>query len=213
MRLTKFGHACVRLEGPGGTLVIDPGALTEESAVDGVDAILITHEHFDHFAEGLVRTAVQRNPGLEIWTVAAVAELLTGLGARLHAVGHGDSFTTAGFEVEAYGTRHAPVHPDVPVVANTGFLIDRRLFHPGDALTVPDRPIATLLLPVHAPWSRMSDLIDWVREVSPVRAFAVHDGALNPTGIAMVGGFLGEHGPGIGAQYRRLALREQTADL
>jgi L-ascorbate metabolism protein UlaG (beta-lactamase superfamily) len=213
MRLTKFGHACVRLEGPGGTLVIDPGALTEECAVDDVDAILITHEHFDHFVEGRIRAAVRNNPGLEIWTVKAVAELLTGLGARLHAVGDGDAFTAAGFPVEAYGSRHARVHPDVPVVANTGFLIDQRLFHPGDALTVPGRPIATLLLPVHAPWSRMSDLIDWVREVSPARVLAVHDGALNPTGVAMVGGFLGEHGPGIGAGYRRLAPLEQTGDV
>jgi L-ascorbate metabolism protein UlaG (beta-lactamase superfamily) len=213
MRLTKFGHACVRLEGPGGTLVIDPGALTEENAVDDVDAILITHEHFDHFVEGRIRAAALRNPRLEVWTVTAVAQLLTGIGARLHAVRDGDSFATAGFQVEAYGSRHASVHPDVPVVANTGFLIDQRLFHPGDALTVPDRPIATLLLPVHAPWSRMSDLIDWVRQVSPMRVFAVHDGALNPTGVAMVGGFLGQHGPGIGAPYRRLALLEQTGDL
>ena len=98
-------------------------------------------------------------------------------------------------------------------MANTGFLIDQRLFHPGDALTVPSRPIATLLLPVHAPWSRMSDLIDWVREVAPVRAFALHDGALNATGVAMVGGYLGEHGPGIGAIYRRLAPLEQTGEL
>jgi L-ascorbate metabolism protein UlaG (beta-lactamase superfamily) len=213
MRLTKFGHACVRLEGPGGTLVIDPGALTEDGAVDDVDAVLITHEHFDHFVEGRIRAAARRNPALEIWTVPAVAEMLTGIRARLHTVGHGDTFTTAGFEVEAYGSLHAPVHPDVPVVANTGFLIDRRLFHPGDALTVPGRPVATLLLPVHAPWSRMSDLIDWVRRVSPVRTLAVHDGELNPTGVAMVGGFLGEHGPGIGARYRRLAPRECTADV
>jgi L-ascorbate metabolism protein UlaG (beta-lactamase superfamily) len=213
MRLTKFGHACVRLDGPGGALVIDPGALTEDSAVDDVDAVLITHEHFDHFVEGRIRAAVRRNPGLEIWTVTPVAELLTGIGARLHAVGHGDSFTTGGFQVEAYGSRHAAVHPDVPVVANTGFLVDRRVFHPGDALTVPDRPIATLLVPVHAPWSRMSDLIDWVREVAPVRALAMHDGALNPTGVAMVGGYLGEHGPGIGAAYRRLAPLERTGDL
>ena len=38
------------------------------------DAILITHEHFDHFSEDRIRVAVQANPGVQIWTIAAVAE-------------------------------------------------------------------------------------------------------------------------------------------
>lgn len=213
MRLTKYGHACIRLEGPGGTLVIDPGGLTEEAAIDGADSILITHEHYDHFVEGRIRTAVEANPGLEVWTVAAVADLLPGLRDRLHVIGDGDSFVTAGFDVEAHGSEHARLHREIPVVPNTGFLIDQRLFHPGDALTVPDKPVKTLMLPVHAPWSRISDLIEWVREISPERAFAVHDGALNAFGIAVVNGFLGEHGPGINSAYERLEPLEQTGRL
>jgi L-ascorbate metabolism protein UlaG (beta-lactamase superfamily) len=35
MRLTKFGHACVRLEESGTTVVIDPGALTDPAAAQG----------------------------------------------------------------------------------------------------------------------------------------------------------------------------------
>ena len=35
MRLTKFGHACVRVEHEGTTVVIDPGAFTAPEAVDG----------------------------------------------------------------------------------------------------------------------------------------------------------------------------------
>jgi hypothetical protein len=88
---------------------------------------------------------------LQVWTVSAVAELLTGMGPQLHVVGHGDVFTTAGFDVEAHGSWHAELHRDIPVIANTGFLIGRSLFHPGDAFTVPDKPVATLMLPVHAP--------------------------------------------------------------
>lgn len=209
MKLTKFGHACIRLEGAAGTLVIDPGGLSEAAAIEGADAILVTHEHFDHFVEGRIRAAAQANRGLQVWTVSAVAELLTGMGAQLHVVGDGDTFTAAGFGVEAHGSRHTAVHRDIPVIANTGFLIGGSLFHPGDALTVPDKPVGTLMLPVHAPWSRISDLIDWVREISPQRALAVHDGALNPVGIAIVGGLLGENGPGISSVYHRLEPLEQ----
>src|SRR5680860_431519 len=49
MRITKFGHACVRIESDGQVLVIDPGSFTDREAVDGATGVLITHEHADHF--------------------------------------------------------------------------------------------------------------------------------------------------------------------
>ena len=61
MRITKFGHACIRIEHDGHTIVVDPGGFTQPEAVDGADAVLITHEHPDHyFPDHLARTA----PGL-----------------------------------------------------------------------------------------------------------------------------------------------------
>lgn len=206
MQLTKFGHACVALEEDDRRLVIDPGGLTDPAALRGASAVLVTHEHFDHFSEATLRAAAEADPGLEIWTNAAVAAQLDGLGNRVHRTGEGDAFTAAGFEIQVYGTWHAVIHTDIPRITNIGFLVDGRVFHPGDALTVPDQPgLDALLLPVHAPWSTIGHLVDYVREVAPKYAYAIHDGALNDTGIAMVGGLLGEHGPGIGAGYARLA--------
>ncbi|MFJ4617607.1 MBL fold metallo-hydrolase [Streptomyces sp. NPDC088812] len=204
MRLTKFGHACVRVEKDGHRLVIDPGGLTGPEALDGADAVLVTHEHFDHFSEETLRRAAEAHPRLRIWTNSSVAGRLEGLGARVTAVGEGDAFTAAGFDVTVHGAWHAVIHPDIPRVANVGFLVDDELFHPGDALTVPDAAVGTLLLPVHAPWSTVGHLIDYVREVAPRDAYAIHDGALNDIGTAMVGGFLGDQGPGTAARYHRL---------
>ncbi|MEU8876267.1 MBL fold metallo-hydrolase [Streptomyces javensis] len=204
MRLTKFGHACVRIDKDDRRLVVDPGGLTEPHALDGADAVLVTHEHFDHFSDAALREAAENNPALHIWTNTSVARQLAGLGTRVTTVGEGESFTAAGFEVRIYGTWHAPIHPDVPPVGNVGFLIDDTLFHPGDALTVPDAAVDTLLLPVHGPWSTTGQLIDYVREVAPRDAYAIHDGALNDVGNAMVGGFLGANGPGTGARYHGL---------
>ncbi len=55
MRITKFGHACVRLEHDGRSIVLDPGMFTEPEAVDGAGAVLITHEHPDHYQPDLLR--------------------------------------------------------------------------------------------------------------------------------------------------------------
>lgn len=205
MELTKFGHACVRIEKDGRRLVIDPGGLTDPEALEGADAVLVTHEHFDHFSEEVLRRAAAARPGLRIWTNSAVAKQLDGLGAQVAVTGDGDAFEAAGFDIRVHGAWHAVIHPDIPRIPNIGFLVDETLFHPGDALTVPDGPVGTLLLPVHAPWSTVGDLLDYVREVAPRDAYAVHDGALNDIGTAMVGGLLGERGPGTPARYHRLA--------
>jgi L-ascorbate metabolism protein UlaG (beta-lactamase superfamily) len=180
MKLTKMSHACVRLEKEGRTLVLDPGGFSEEDAALGADAILVTHEHPDHFSEERLRTAMESDPAVEVWTLKAVAEKLTaGFPGRVHTVGHGDTFTAAGFDVQVHGELHAVIHPDIPRITNIGFLVDDgKVFHPGDALTVPDRPVETLMLPVMAPWNKISEVIDYVREVGPQRAYDIHDALL-----------------------------------
>ena len=75
---------------------------------------------------------------------------------------------------------------------------------------MPDEPVATLLLPVHAPWSKVSEVIDYVRAVDADQAYAVHDGLLNDNGLTVVGGLLGERGPGTPTPYSRLTPGEST---
>ncbi|MEU7487387.1 MBL fold metallo-hydrolase [Streptomyces sp. NPDC042319] len=202
LELTKKTHACVRLAKDGRTLVIDPGGFSEEDAAVGADAILITHEHPDHFAEDRLRAAMDANPAAEIWTLASVAEQISAaFPGRVHTVGEGDAFTAAGFEVEVHGQLHAVIHPDIPRVTNVGYFVDGSVFHPGDALTVPGRPVDTLLLPVHAPWNKVSEVIDYVREVRPRRAIDVHDSLLQEHARPIYDRMIGRLG---GADHGRL---------
>ncbi|WP_199822280.1 MBL fold metallo-hydrolase [Streptomyces albus] len=197
--LTKKGHACVRLEKDGRTLVIDPGGFSEQEAALGADALLVTHEHPDHFDELRLRAAMEANPEAQIWTLRSVAEKISGaFPGRVHTVGNGDTFEAAGFRVEVHGELHAVIHPDIPRITNIGFVVDGLVFHPGDALTVPERPVHTLLLPVHAPWNKFSEVLDYVRAVGPEQVWDVHDGLLNDNGLGLFGRMLGEGGPGTG---------------
>ena len=205
MELTKHGHAFVVLSVDDRRLVIDPGVFTDPGALAGASAVLVTHEHPDHFAADRVRAALDEDPALEVWTNPSVAGQLEGLGGRVHVVGDGDALTVAGFDVHVHGELHAVIHPEIPRTRNVGFLVQGQVFHPGDALTVPDEPVATLLLPLHAPWSKVSELIDYVRAVDADQAFAVHDGLLNDAGLGVVGGLLGERGPGTPTPFSRLA--------
>ncbi|MGW5847261.1 MBL fold metallo-hydrolase [Streptomyces sp. NPDC055254] len=208
MKLTKRLHSCVQLEKDGRTLVIDPGAFSEPDAGLGADALLVTHEHPDHFEEGRLRAALDANPAAALWTLRSVAEkLAAAYPGRVHTVGHGDTFTAAGFEVQVHGELHAVIHPDLPRVTNVGYFVDGSLFHPGDALTVPGAPVETLMLPVHAPWNKISEVIDYVREVKPRRAIDIHDAYLADIARPVYDGALAALG---GSDHRRLTAGEGT---
>ncbi|WP_433893531.1 MBL fold metallo-hydrolase [Streptomyces sp. CA-111067] len=203
MKLTKKRHACVRLEKDGHTLVIDPGGFSEEDAAVGADVILVTHEHPDHFNEARLRAALDADPAAELWTLGSVADQLSAaFPGRVHTVGHGDTFTAGGFDVQVHGELHAVIHPDIPRIANIGYLVDGSVFHPGDALTVPGHPVDTLLLPVQAPWSKLSEVIDYVREVKPRRSIDVHDALLTDLARPIYDSQIGGLG---GAEHLRLA--------
>ncbi|MFJ2769016.1 MBL fold metallo-hydrolase [Streptomyces sp. NPDC087300] len=210
MTFTKMSHACVRLEKDGRTLVIDPGGFSETDAALGADAILVTHEHPDHFDEGRLRAGMAANPAAEIWTLGSVAgQLSAAFPGRVHTVGNGDTFTAAGFDVQVHGELHAVIHPDLPRITNVGYLVDGSVFHPGDALTVPDQPVETLMLPVMAPWNKISEVIEYVREVKPRRAYDIHDALLTDLARPIYDNQIGALG---GAEHLRLTPGE-SADL
>jgi len=204
MRMTKLGHSCVRLEHDGGAIVLDPGVWSGADPLAGASAVLITHEHADHIDAPIVRAALERNAALELWTNDAVAGQFADLGTRVHAVGHGDAFSAAGFEVRVYGREHAQIHPDIPVVQNIGFAVDGKVFHPGDSFTVPGEPVEVLLLPVSAPWLKASETFDYARAVKPKMSYAIHDEILNANGVSLIGHLAGALLGGDSGGYARL---------
>ncbi|MET8836395.1 MBL fold metallo-hydrolase [Micromonospora sp. NPDC004540] len=186
MQVTKYAHSCLRLEHDGGVLVVDPGVYSEPEALDGVDAVLITHEHPDHVNVEALTRALDKRP-VPVLGPASLAGVLGDAAEALTVVTPGESFTAAGVAVRAYGGQHAVIHPDIPVVQNLGYLFNDVVYHPGDALVVPDEvQVDTLFAPIHAPWSKFSEVVDFIRAVAPRRAYALHDALLNDNGFGVL---------------------------
>lgn len=214
MLMTKFSHSCVRLEQDGSVLVIDPGTFSEiEEALAGASAVLVTHEHPDHIDVDRVVAVLSADPSVELWAPQGVATAVTeGLGDaagnRIHSVAGGEEFSAAGFGVRTFGGQHALIHPLIPIITNVGFLVGA-VYHPGDAFIVPDGvDVGTLLVPVHAPWSKLAEVVDFVASVRAPRAFQIHDALLNETGLGMVEGHVTRLGSRYGTSFRHLAVRE-----
>ena len=184
MELTKHAHACVALDKGASHLVIDPGSFSSNAAelVAGTEVVLVTHEHFDHFDEELLGLALQERPELRVYGPAAVVDRWEARAGQVVAVAEGDEFSVAGFDISVFGAVHASIDPDIPLVANVGYLVDRQLYHPGDAYYAPPAPVSTLLVPTSGPWTKMGDAVDSVRAVNPQRAIQIHEIMLSEIG-------------------------------
>lgn len=214
MRITKFGHACVRIEHGGTTLVLDPGGLTSQESVEGADSVLITHEHFDHYSADNLRAC-----DAAIYTIDAVAAQIRSdapdLAERITVVQPDDEFD-AGVPVRVVGQDHAVIHPDIPRIHNSGYVFDlggTKVYHPGDALLAPGEEIDLLLAPASAPWMKMSEAIDFVREVGAPHNLAIHDAIYTAVGLGVVDGAMANLNGPRGLGWTRLEPGQELPAL
>lgn len=206
MRITKFEHACVRIEYDDTVVVVDPGVFTRPEAVAGAHAVLITHEHPDHYNPDLLRAT-----DAPVFTIDAVAgqirEGAPDVAERVTVVEPGQSLE-AGLPVRVVGQLHAVIHPELPRFFNSGYVISAgsaKIYHPGDALTSPVEDVDVLCLPVSAPWLKASEAIDFAREVKAPRNLAIHDRVYSEAGLTIIDGHMSRFLPQAGQEFVRLA--------
>ena len=141
MRFTKLGHSCVRLEKDGAGPAIDPGSFSDASpAWDGATAVMATHEYPDHLDADAIRAALSSDPGITLWANQSVCAQFGDFGDQVHEVRHGDALEVAGYSVDVYGVDHALIHRDIPLVVNTGFLVDAERSTPATRTPSPKTP-------------------------------------------------------------------------
>jgi len=217
MRLTKYTHSCVRFDDGDAHLVIDPGTFSPDgelsTALDGVHAVALTHEHPDHVDVDGLAAAAGADDRLTVWAPASVCvqlEQRDALRGRTVTVEPGESFEAGGLAVAAYGGQHALIHSSIPMVANLGYLVGNAVYHPGDSFVVAEVPVERLLVPLHAPWSKVAEVLDHVIAVRPRHVHHVHDGLLNERGRGLVAGHLDRVATRYGGSYEPLELGESV---
>ena len=181
MKLTKHGHACLELELEGKKAFIDPGSYTEDvSAAKDVVALVITHAHDDHCFQAQAAGLLATNPGLKIFGTSEVAAKLSSL--PVTTVYHGDFHEVEGFRFEFFGDMHQLIHQSIPLIQNTGVMVNDLIYYPGDSYTTPERPVKLLACPTSAPWLRIGDVMDFVSEIAPEKFIATHNIHLSDVG-------------------------------
>ena len=89
--------------------------------------------------------------------------------------------------VRTFGGPHALIHPLIRTVDNVGYLIEETVYHPGDSLVIPHGITpSTVLVPLHAPWSKMAEVIDFLIALRAEKAYPIHDALLSDNGFGIV---------------------------
>jgi len=203
MKLTKYKHACFTVENDGDVLVVDPGNFaTDFIAPEHVVAVIITHEHPDHFDLEQLMTIVDKNPNVTIYAHDSVVSQLEAVNAE--SVSPGDSIDTGNFRLRFTGGQHAIIHDSIPPIANIGVIVNDLIYYPGDSFVLPGAPVDTLALPAGAPWMKMSEAMDFLIAVKPRIAFPTHDSLLSENGIAIADRLFDMVAKTNSIEYRRL---------
>jgi L-ascorbate metabolism protein UlaG (beta-lactamase superfamily) len=193
MQLTHLGHACLLIETDGARILVDPGVFSRgfEELTD-LDAIVITHQHTDHVDVERLPVLLEANDGAQLLVEPETSADLHAAGIDATALHPGAEVEVAGVPVRAIGGQHAVIHPDIPRVGNVGVLIGTAisdggsglLLHPGDAYSETPS-VDVLALPLWAPWSKVGEMVDFLRAVAPRIAVPIHESQLLPAGRAM----------------------------
>jgi L-ascorbate 6-phosphate lactonase len=163
-RATWLGQAGLRLETPRGCVVVDPWISLHDDrlvpppplalALDGVDWLLVTHEHLDHLDLPLLPALLERSPGVRIVLPAPLVELVADVvpASRLLPVQPQDTLELDGLELTVVPAIHGLTPEDAYGDGSglggrprfVGYVLGhrRRVYHAGDTIVTDDVRLA-----------------------------------------------------------------------
>ena len=179
LTITRGVHSAVTVSSPHTTVVIDPGAFGYPDGVPQADAVLVSHDHFDHVDLKRLAQSLQENPDLVVYSPTAL-DLEFGAD-RVTLVAEGDAFTVGELRIEVVGKEQAQASLDDGPIPNVGYLIAGTVLHPGDARQ-DTAEVPVVFTALAAPWQNNPQLEEHLRRVKPGTVIGIHDATLSDLG-------------------------------
>ncbi|MGN6762397.1 MAG: MBL fold metallo-hydrolase, partial [Leifsonia sp.] len=141
-------------------------------------AVVITHEHPDHWTPEQLNRVLELSPEAKIYGPEVVAAAASGFDVTVvHA---GDTIQAGPFTLRFFGGKHAVIHSSIPVVDNVAVLVNDTLYYAGDSFAEPEGVEVDLLAaPAGAPWMKIAEVIDYVLALKPKRSIPMHEMVLS----------------------------------
>lgn len=166
LTIQPVDHASLVLSHSGEVVYVDPvGGAARYASLARPTAILVTHEHGDHFDTATLEELVGTDPVPMVVARGVMAKLTGHLAANARAVGYGDTIELGGLPVrviEAYNTtpERLKYHPKG---LGNGYVISfggTQIYVAGDTEPNPDmlalRDIDVAFLPMNLPYTMVA---------------------------------------------------------
>jgi L-ascorbate metabolism protein UlaG (beta-lactamase superfamily) len=191
VKITRYFQSCLLIEENGARILIDPSGQERDRLADfgELDAVLYTHEHSDHFDANMAQDFVEQAIAA-VYSNASTAKLID---ASKTEVKDGQEFEVSGLKIKAIELPHCLMVDGSAGPQNTGFLINGKLFHPGDGKELKNLNVDTLALPIAGPDISLKDAYAFAVQVAANQVIPIHHDYLggNPD---FLGGYLNKKG-------------------
>jgi L-ascorbate metabolism protein UlaG (beta-lactamase superfamily) len=194
MKITKYPQSCILFEYKNKRILIDPGKFVYEQADmkpedwKNIDILLLTHEHGDHAMPEAIKIIVENNNPI-ILTNKPVHDILEKEGIDSEILEPGQRKAIGNIRITGIKSKHGPLPSGDTAPDVIGFLIDDKLYHPGDTVYLKEKPYADVVcVPVCGTVVMdPGQAARFVSEIKPKLAIPIHYS--NPTYPTATKGF------------------------
>jgi L-ascorbate metabolism protein UlaG (beta-lactamase superfamily) len=185
LAIQPLNHSALRFEFKGKQYYVDPAGQADWAQLPKADAILITHQHFDHLNPATIN--ILKKDGTLIFANESSVKS-SGLGA---AIGVGEKKQVLGITVEAVPAynldpQRQQFHPKDR--KDNGYVLtfgDKRVYVAGDTEAIPEmkalKDIDIAFLPINLPYTMPpKDAAEAARAFKPKILYPYHQGRSDP---------------------------------
>ena len=171
MKITRYFQSCLLIEEGGARILIDPSGQDKDIEKFGkLDAVFYTHEHGDHFDADMAKQFVEEG----IAPVYANASTAKHVEASKTEVADGQEFEIKGVKIKSIELPHCLMVDGSEGPQNTGYLINNRLFHPGDGKELEGLNAEVLAMPLSGPDISPHDGFMFAKQVQAKTVIPIH---------------------------------------
>lgn len=182
MKITKYPQSAILIEDyKNKRILIDPGSYcySDNFAPENwgkIDILLFTHVHGDHFMPEVAKTLAEINPDILIISNSEVKAELDGENIASKILQPGELVEADDIKIQGVKSIHGDLPNGKPKPDVIGFLIDDKIYHPGDTIYLQEKPYAEIVfVPIcGVVVMNVLEAAKFIKEIGPKIAIPIH---------------------------------------
>jgi L-ascorbate metabolism protein UlaG (beta-lactamase superfamily) len=181
MRITKYPQSAILIEYKNKKILIDPGSYCyNENFTPNdwgkIDILLLTHIHKDHCFPEAIKVIHQNNQNLIILSNFQVKEKLSLENIECEILKEDQEKEINGIKIKGIKSIHGELPSGKPKPDVIGFLVDNKIYHPGDTIYLNKKPrVEVIFVPICGTVVMdIQEAVKFSKEINPKLIIPIH---------------------------------------